>query len=354
MISSNQYQKGRGAQIVTKNPYLTQSYVQEHIEGLDEEWLGETQTQVIFESAKTILNQVKSPDVGMDWSINPYQGCEHGCVYCYARNSHQYWGFSAGLDFESKIIVKRNAAELLRKRFDKADWKGEAIALSGNTDCYQPLEKKFKLTRNILEVCLEYGNPVGVLTKNALVIRDTDILKELAQKNLVRVMFTITSLREELRLKLEPRTATYKSRLQALEKLSKLGIPCGIMAGPIIPGLNNYDTPLVIKAAAEHGALFCGYTVLRLNGAIKDIFSDWLKKNYPDSHTKIFAQVESMHGGKVNDSTFGRRMKGEGNIANAIHQMIAQAKRKYMSGKVVPEYDFTKFKRPEKGQLNLF
>ncbi|MCX6187419.1 MAG: radical SAM protein, partial [Bacteroidetes bacterium] len=223
MISSNQYQKGRGAQIVTKNPYLTQSYVQEHIEGLDEEWLGETQTQVIFESAKTILNQVKSPDVGMDWSINPYQGCEHGCVYCYARNSHQYWGFSAGLDFESKIIVKRNAAELLRKRFDKADWKGEAIALSGNTDCYQPLEKKFKLTRNILEVCLEYGNPVGVLTKNALVIRDTDILKELAQKNLVRVMFTITSLREELRLKLEPRTATYKSRLQALEKLSKLG-----------------------------------------------------------------------------------------------------------------------------------
>ncbi len=354
MISSNQYQKGRGAQIVTKNPYLTQSYVQEHIEGLDEEWLGETQTQVIFESAKTILNQVKSPDVGMDWSINPYQGCEHGCVYCYARNSHQYWGFSAGLDFESKIIVKRNAAELLRKRFDKADWKGEAIALSGNTDCYQPLEKKFKLTRNILEVCLEYGNPVGVLTKNALVIRDTDILKELAQKNLVRVMFTITSLREELRLKLEPRTATYKSRLQALEKLSKLGIPCGIMAGPIIPGLNNYDTPLVIKAAAEHGALFCGYTVLRLNGAIKEIFNDWLLKNYPDSHHKIIEQVESLHGGKVSDSTFGRRMRGEGNIAIAIHQMIAQAKRKYMSGRLVPEYDFTKFKRPEKGQLNLF
>lgn len=354
MISSKRYQKGRGAQIATNNPYLNRSYVQEHIDGLDEEWLGEEQTQIIFESAKTILNQVKSPDVGMDWSINPYQGCEHGCVYCYARNSHQYWGFSAGLDFESKIIVKRNAAELLRKRFDKADWKGEVISLSGNTDCYQPLERKFKLTRSILEVCLEYGNPVGVLTKNSLVYRDADILQELAQKNLVKVLFTITSLREDFRLKLEPRTATYKSRLQTLEKLSKLGVPCGIMAGPIIPGLNNYDTPQVIKAAAEHGALFCGYTVLRLNGAIKEIFSDWLEKNYPDSYRKIFEQVQSMHDGKVNDSTFGRRMKGDGNIADAIRQMIAQAKRKYMSGLVVPEYDFTKFKRPEKGQLNLF
>lgn len=354
MISSKQYQKGRGAQIVTHNPYLNQSYVQEHIEGLDEEWLGEEQTQIIFETAKTILNQVKSPDVGMDWSINPYQGCEHGCVYCYAINSHQYWGYSAGLDFESKIIVKRNAAELLRKRFDKADWKGEAISLSGNTDCYQPLERKFELTRSILEVCLEYGNPVGVLTKNALVFRDADIIQELAQNNLIKVLVTITSLREDLRLKLEPRTATYKSRLQTLEKLSKLGVPCGIMAGPIIPGLNNYDTPQVIKAAAEHGALFCGYTVLRLNGAIKDIFSDWLEKNYPNSHKKIFEQVQSMHGGKVNDSNFGRRMKGEGQIADAIHQMIAQAKRKYMNGLVVPEYDFTKFKRPEKGQLNLF
>jgi DNA repair photolyase len=354
LISSKLYQKGRGAQIVTHNPYFSQSYVQEHFEGLDEEWLGEDQTQIIFETAKTILNQVKSPDVGMDWSINPYQGCEHGCVYCYARNSHQYWGYSAGLDFESKIIVKRNAAELLRKRFDKADWKGEAISLSGNTDCYQPLERKFKLTRSILEVCLEYGNPVGVLTKNSLVIRDSDIIQELAKNNLIKVLFTITSLREDLRLKLEPRTATYKSRLQTLEKLSKLGVPCGIMAGPIIPGLNNYDTPQVIKAAAEHGALFCGYTVLRLNGAIKDIFSDWLEKNYPNSHKKIFAQVQSMHGGNANESNFGRRMKGEGQIADAIHQMIAQAKRKYMNGLKVPEYDFTKFKRPEKGQLNLF
>ncbi len=250
--------------------------------------------------------------------------------------------------------MKRNAAELLRAVFGKEKWEPQVISFSGNTDCYQPLERKHKITRSLLEVCHTYGNPIGILTKNSLVYRDADILQEMAGRQLARVMFTITSLREDLRQKLEPRTASYKTRLKTMEKLSLLGIPCGIMAGPIIPGLNNYDTPLVIKAAADHGALFAGYTVLRLNGAIKDLFHDWLMKNYPDSYHKIFSQIMSMHDGKVNDSQFGRRMKGDGNIADSIHQLILQAKKKYMKDKVIPAYNFSAFKRPDKGQLKMF
>lgn len=354
MISSNLYIKGRGAQVLTANPFNSQNYVQEHVEGLDEDWISDKLTKEFFESPKSILNKVDSPDVGMMYSINPYQGCEHGCVYCYARNSHQYWGFSAGLDFETKIVIKRNAAELLRKVFDKDKWQPQVISFSGNTDCYQPLERKYKITRSLIEVCMEYGNPIGILTKNSLVYRDADLLQEMAKKNLVRVMFTITSLREDLRLKLEPRTATYKARLKTIEKLTLMGIPCGIMAGPVIPGLNNYDTPQVIKAAAAHGALFAGYTVLRLNSSIKDIFEDWLEKNYPDSRQKIISQIKQLHGGKVNDSEWGRRMKGDGKLAESIHQLIAQAKKKYLKDCIIPEYNYSAFKRPDNGQLRMF
>src|ERR1043166_466405 len=217
MISGREYLKGRGSQIKTANPFLKQEYVQDHVEGLDEAWLDEVKTQVILTHPKTILNRVDSPDVGMAWSLNPYQGCEHGCIYCYARNTHHYWGYDAGLDFESKIIVKKNAAELLRKALDQKNWQPEVISISGNTDCYQPLERKFGITRQLLEVCLEYKNPMGILTKNALVLRDSDLLQELAKNKLARVAFTITALSEDIRMKLEPRTASYKKRLQAME-----------------------------------------------------------------------------------------------------------------------------------------
>ena len=353
MISGREYLKGRGSQIKTANPFLKQEYVQDHVEGLDEAWLDEVKTQVILTHPKTILNRVDSPDVGMAWSLNPYQGCEHGCIYCYARNTHHYWGYDAGLDFESKIIVKKNAAELLRKALDQKNWQPEVISISGNTDCYQPLERKFGITRQLLEVCLEYKNPMGILTKNALVLRDSDLLQELAKNKLARVAFTITALSEDIRMKLEPRTASYKKRLQAMETLTKLGVPCGIMAGPIIPGINQYETPEVIKAAADHGARFVGYTIVRLNGAIKDLFHDWLQKNYPERYHKVWSQIESMHGGKVNDSDWVRRMKGEGNIAESIHQLVAQAIRKYMGEKEIPPYNFNLFKRPDRGQLSL-
>lgn len=355
VLNSQDYLKGRGAQLKTDNRFLEQSYVLEHHEGLDEVWLAPEKTKVIFTNPKTIVNKVESPDVGMAFSVNPYQGCEHGCVYCYARNSHNYWGYDAGLDFESKIVVKRNAPLLLRQAFENKNWIPEVISLSGNTDCYQPLEKKFKLTRQLLEVCLEYKNPVGILTKNALVLRDLDLLCELAKHRLLTVAITITALDEELRLKMEPRTATYKSRLKVLEKLSQHNIPCGIMAGPVIPGLNASEGPEVIKAAAARGALFAGYTIIRLNGAIKDIFHDWLKKNYPDRYNKVWHQVQSLHNGSVSDSRFGLRMTGEGPVAEGIHQLMRAAKNKYLpKEKLMLKLDTTQFNRPQLGQLSMF
>ncbi|MBL0046650.1 MAG: PA0069 family radical SAM protein [Bacteroidetes bacterium] len=353
--NSKDYLKGRGAQLNTANRFLKQSLVTEHIEGLDEELLSNSKTEVFIETPRKVVNKMNSPDVGMMNSLNPYQGCEHGCIYCYARNSHQYYGFSAGLDFERKIIVKPDAPNLLRKHFDRKNYSPESIVFSGNTDCYQPLERKYKITRSLLEVMLEYKNPVGIITKNSLILRDVDVLRELAKLNLVQVMVSITSLREELRLMLEPRTATAKNRLRVIEELAKNNIPVGVMTAPIIPGLNSDEIPEIIKAVAERGGQTAGYTIVRLNGEIATLFQDWLFKNMPDAADKIWNHIKACHGGQVNDSRFGTRMKGEGKVAESIRQLFYMAKKKYMANCHFPEYDFTQFKRPEKhGQLNLF
>ena len=344
---------GRGAQVNPANKFLKHEFVTEHNEGIDEEvHLHAPKTQFIFESPKTIVNTVDSPDLKMMYSLNPYQGCEHGCAYCYARNVHQYWGFSAGLDFETKIVVKKNAPELLSQFFRKRSWKATPIALSGNTDCYQPAERNFKITRALLEVFLKFQNPVGVITKNVLVSRDIDILKELASRDLVHIYFSLTTLDDKLRRVLEPRTATAKAKLNAIEKLSDAGIPVGIMNAPIIPGLNEHEMPKVIKAAADAGALSAGYTVLRLNGPISTIFYSWLKKNFPGQSRKIWHKVQSMHGGKVNDSQWGRRMQGEGSLADTINQLFNQSRKKYMNGRGLPEYNLSRFSR--NGTLSLF
>jgi DNA repair photolyase len=348
-----EYIKGRGSQLYTANPFDKYSIVQEHIEGLDEPFIDEIHTQVFLEHPKKIVNKVESPDVGMSFSVNPYQGCEHGCIYCYARNSHQYWGFSAGLDFESKIVVKQNAAQLLDETFASKKWEPAVISLSGNTDCYQPLERRFKITRSLLEVCLKYKNPVGIITKNQLVLRDLDLLKELAAHQLVQVFVTITSLNEDIRMKLEPRTATYKNRLKVIETLTQNGIPCGVMVAPIIPGLTNYDVSKVIEAAGKAGAYTAGYTIVRLNGSIGELFTDWVHKNYPDAAHKILTQIESCHGGGLNDSNYGRRMSGEGKIAEQIKQLFSLSKKKFMSGKPFYTLNLGAFKRPDKGQLSL-
>lgn len=350
------YLHGRGAQIHAHNRFLKQEVVTEHIEGLDEPLITNEKTEVFIETPRKVVNKMKSPDINMMNTINPYQGCEHGCIYCYARNTHNYYGFSAGLDFERKIIVKPDAPKLLRLYFDNKNYQCESITLSGNTDCYQPLERKYKITRSLLEIMLEYNNPVGIITKNALILRDIDLLRELAKNNLVHVMVSITSLREELRLLMEPRTATAKNRLRVVEELSKNNIPAGVMTAPIIPGLNSDEIPELIKAAATAGAVTAGFTIVRLNGEIKNIFHDWLYKNLPDAADKVWNQIKECHGGQVNDSRFGTRMSGEGKIAESIKQLFMMAKKKHMAGRKMPDYDFTKFKRPLKNgsQLDLF
>ncbi|MEJ2005136.1 MAG: radical SAM protein [Cyclobacteriaceae bacterium] len=259
---------------------------------------------------------------------------------------------NAGLDFERKIIAKPNAPELLEKHLLQRNWTPQTIVLSGNTDCYQPIEKKLELTRKMLEVFARFRHPVGIITKNVTLLRDLDILKDLASDRLVRVYFSITTLDESLRRVLEPRTATAKRKLEAIRILTGNNIPVGIMNAPIIPGLNHHETPAIIKAAAEAGALSAGYTVVRLNGHIKDIFNEWLSEHYPERKNKIWNQVSHMHGGKVNDSIWGTRIKGDGNFANAIEQLFKSAVSAHMSDRSMPVLNLKSFRRG--GNYNLF
>jgi DNA repair photolyase len=352
MAEEEDYFKGRGAQIKTNNKFLKAEYVAEHIEGLDEPLLSAPTTQIFYENARKVVNKVESPDLQGMFSLNPYQGCEHGCIYCYARNTHEYWGFSAGLDFESKIIVKENAPQLLEKFLIHPEWHATPIMLSGNTDCYQPLERKLEITRKLLMIFSKYRHPVGIISKNSLVTRDIDILSDLAKDKLVQVHISITTLSEDLRRAMEPRTASAKKRLLTVEALAKAGIPVGIMNAPIIPGLNHHEIPAIMKAASEHGAMGAGMTMVRLNGSIGKIFEDWLRKNFPDRFDKVWNQICAVHGGNVNDSVFGRRMTGEGNYAEVVQQLFRSAKRKYFEGRSMPPMDLTKFRKG--GNLNLF
>lgn len=330
MQTTDVYFKGRGAQINPSNRFENKSYSQEFNEVLDEPFLKSEKTEVVFTYPKTIVNKVESTDLGFGYSLNPYQGCEHGCIYCYARNSHEFWGYSAGLDFERKIIVKKNTVELLEKAFSQKNWKVKPIMLSGNTDCYQPIEKEFQLTRRILQTCLKYKHPVSIITKNSLITRDLDVLVELAKLNLVNVMISITGTEEYLRLALEPRTSTYKNRLATLKLLSEHGIPCGVMIAPIIPGLNNHEIPDVIEQAAQAGAKTAGISIVRLNGTVAQLFKDWLEKNFPNRAEKVWNQISECHGGKVSDSRPKTRMKGEGKIADSIMQLFYISKQRFM------------------------
>jgi len=346
------YLQGRGAQFNTKNRFLKDERTREHIEGIDDWSNDNTPTQYIEQESKTIVNKVESPDVGMMYSMNPYAGCEHGCIYCYARNVHEYWGYSAGLDFERKIIVKKNAPQLLRKFLMHPKWQCTPIMLSGNTDCYQPAEQKYRLTRAMLEVCNEFNQPVGILTKNSWILKDKDVLQEMAKKRLVSAMVSITSFNEDLRRVMEPRTTTAKQKLKVIEELSKAGVRMGIMMGPMIPGLNEHEMQRIMKAASDNGATFTAYTFIRLNGAIKFLFHDWLYKNFPDRADKVWHLVEQSHDGKVNDTRWGVRMRGEGSIA----ELVAQQYRKYgkLYGMNAEEWslDTTIFRRPgEQGRL---
>lgn len=340
------YLKGRGAQINTPNRFLKTDLVKEHIEGIDDWTASNKATEFIEAEAKSIVNKVDSPDVGMFYSMNPYQGCEHGCIYCYARNVHEYWGYSAGLDFERKIIVKTNAAKLLRQFLMHPKWECMPISISGNTDCYQPAEQKFQLTRQLLQVCLEFNQPVGMITKNAGILRDKDILVKMAEKKLVSVLVSITSFNEDLRRVMEPRTTTAKQRLRVIKELSDAGVRMGVMLGPMIPGLNEHEMQRIMQAASDNGASFSAYTFIRLNGAIKVMFHDWLYKNFPDRADKVWHLIENGHGGQVNDSRWGVRMRGEGPISDLVRQQFSKYNKLYKLNAERWELDCSQFFRP--------
>lgn len=346
------YKKGRGAQFNTPNRFLKNQKVREHVEGIDDWSESNLDTQYIMEQAKGIVNKVNSPDVGMWYSMNPYQGCEHGCIYCYARNSFEYWGWSAGVDFERKIIVKQNAPDLLRRFLMNPKWECVPISMSGNTDCYQPAERKFRISRALLEICNEFNQPVGIISKNAGMLRDKDLLAEMAKKNILSILVSITSLNEDLRSVMEPRTTTAKQRLRLIEELSSAGVRMGVMLGPMIPGLNDHEMHDILKAAGNAGATFSAYTYIRLNGAIQFLFHDWLYKNFPDRADKVWHFIEGSHNGKVNDSRWGVRMRGEGNMAELVAMQYRKYTEKYNLRHERLDLDCTQFRRPgEQGKL---
>ncbi|MEJ0088202.1 MAG: PA0069 family radical SAM protein [Limisphaerales bacterium] len=311
-------------------------------------------TQFFKDHSQTIISRTDSPDVGFMTSVNPYRGCEHGCIYCYARPMHEYLGFSAGLDFESKIMVKEDAPELLRKELSSPKWQPQAIFMSGATDCYQPIERKLKLTRRCLEVLAEFRNPVFIVTKNQLVTRDIDVLSELARYQAVSVWMSITTLDPEIRRVMEPRTSPPAARLAALRELSKAGIPVGVNAAPMVPGLTDHEIPAILKAAAEAGATTAGYTVVRLPYAVAPMFERWLETHFPDRKEKVLNRLRAMRGGKLYDATWGKRFGGEGIFAEQIAQMFEIARRKAGIKNEGGELSTAAFRRPSGAQMSLF
>lgn len=301
----------------------------ERDEVYDDEEKPRPETVFYKDESRTILSKNDSEDIGFEYSVNPYRGCEHGCIYCYARPSHNYLGFSAGLDFETKIMVKEDAPELLEKAFQKKTWEPKTIVISGNTDCYQPVERKLKITRRLLEVCLKYRNPVSLITKNALIQRDIDILGRLAELELTRVNISITTLDEELRRMMEPRTASIARRFQTVEKLSQAGIFVGVGVAPVIPGLNDREIPALVQRAYESGAKAVFHTLLRLAYDNKQLFVNWLRENLPEKADRIIARIKDTRGGQLNQSQFGLRMSGSGKYADTIHELFEVSAAKF-------------------------
>src|SRR5436190_2502134 len=309
-------------------------------------------TQYYRDGTKTIITRNNSPDVGFETSVNPYRGCEHGCIYCYARPTHEYLGFSAGLDFESRIMVKMDAPELLRTELESPRWKPQVLVMSGVTDPYQPVEKKLRITRGCLEVLAKFRNPVAIITKNRLVTRDIDFLRELARYNAAAVNLSVTSLDSKLQRVLEPRTSSPETRLDAIRVLRAAGIPTGVMVAPIIPGLTDHEVPKILKACANAGAQFAGYTIIRLPWAVAPLFEHWLEEHFPDRKEKILGRIRDLRGnGRLNNSQWRTRMTGEGIFAEQIGSLFKIGCRRAGIGKR-PKLSTAAFRRT-KEQLTL-
>jgi len=313
-------------------------------------------TEFLPDASQSILTRNDSPDISFRWSINPYRGCEHGCAYCYARPTHELLGFRAGLDFESRILVKHHAAELLRRELNHRGWKPQPIAISGVTDCYQPAERRFRLTRGLLEVLLEARQPVSIITKNALVRRDLDLLAPMAQRGLVHVFLSITTLEESLARIMEPRTATPSARLRTVAELSHAGVPVGVMLAPIIPGLNDAEIPSILRAARDAGAAVAGWTLLHLPTSVEPVFREWLDRRLPLYRDRVEALIRSTRGGHMNDARFGHRMRGQGEYAEQIARTFHLFAKRYGLDGRLADLNATDFRPPRMpgGQLRLF
>jgi DNA repair photolyase len=309
-------------------------------------------TQFFRDGTKTIITRNNSPDVGFETSLNPYRGCEHGCIYCYARPTHEYLGFSAGFDFESKIMVKTSAPELLRAELESPRWKPQVLVMSGVTDPYQPVERKLRVTRGCLEVLAKFRNPVAIITKNRLVTRDVDLLRELAACNAVAVNISVTSLDPNLQRVLEPRTSSPQARLDAISQLGAAGIPTGVMVAPIIPGLTDHEVPKILEASANAGAQFAGYTIVRLPWAVAPLFEHWLEEHFPERKEKVLGRIRHLRGDRLNNSQWHTRMTGEGIFAEQIASLFEVGCRRAGIGER-PKLSTSAFRRTRE-QLALF
>jgi len=318
----------------------------------DEQGRPQRTTQFFRDGSKTIISRNNSPDVGFETSINPYRGCEHGCIYCYARPTHEYLGFSAGLDFESKIMVKTDAPELLRAELESPRWQPQVVVMSGVTDPYQPIEKKLRITRGCLEMLAKFRNPVAIITKNRLVTRDVDLLRDLASFNAAAVNISVTSLDPKLQRVLEPRTSAPSARLEVIEQLRDSGVPVGVMVAPIIPGLTDHEVPKILEACAKAGAQFAGYTIIRLPWAVAQLFENWLEEHFPERKHKVLQRIRYLRGNRLNNSQWHTRMTGEGIFAEQIASLFKVGCRRAGIGER-PSLSCKSFRRSTT-QLRLF
>jgi DNA repair photolyase len=349
--------KGRGAPINIEG-----RFEEWHRDGADDGWFQDPgdeplrlKTTIHIEQAKSVISRNNSPDIGVSQSINPYRGCAHGCCYCFARPTHAYLGLSPGLDFETRLSAKVNAAEKLREELAKSSYKCDVLTIGVNTDAYQPIERQQKITRSILEVASEFHQPVALITKSALIERDLDILVPMAKKNLVAVTLSVTTLDHSLSMKMEPRTSAPARRLLAIKRLSEAGIPVGVNIAPVIPFLTDSELEPILEAAAANGALSAGYVLVRLPWEVRPIFKEWLEKHFPLKAEHVMSRIRDMRDGRENDPNFGSRMKGTGTLAELLSQRFKKAVKRYGLDKEIHELDCSLFVPPQRhGQGNLF
>ena len=358
MSTSRRSLHGRGTPLTPANRFEVR-YAEpdeEHRDPEDEEWEPWPQTVFLDDTTRSVVNENNSPDIPFSYSLNPYRGCEHGCTYCYARPGHEYLGFNAGVDFESKIVVKRDAPALFREWLSRKSYAPEVVILSGVTDCYQPAERRFRITRGCVEVAAEAGQPLSIITKNALVCRDLDLLREMAARRLVHVNVSITTLDPQLARVMEPRTSSPAARLRAVSELSAAGVPVRVMVAPIVPGLTDNEMPAILKAAANAGASDARFTLVRLPLAVAPIFLDWLRRTQPLKAEKIEGQIRQISKGKLNRTEWGRRTSGTGLLATQIAELFKTLSRRYGIGNGLPEHNVEEFRPPRgaSGQMRLF